>query len=191
MVFLKIKHKKFKRIRIHRLVAFYFIENPDPKRKTQVNHTDGNKLNNTMWNLEWVTPKENVQHAFSTGLHPIYTCEKASHAQKTNKEIELICQFMIKFPYVSLKKVSELFDIGYATLQNLRLHRSWKEISSKYDFKLKHDIYANIKLANKIDKMLLAGMKIKYVMKHIKWPEYYTEQKKYNSVYYRKTKLKL
>ena len=81
---------------------------------------------------------------------------------------------------ISIPKIDEKFGKEY-----------WEDISSKYDFKLKHDIYANIKLANKIDKMLLAGMKIKYVMKHIKWPEYYTEQKKYNSVYYRKTKLKL
>lgn len=44
------------------MVARQFIENLDPT-KTQVNHKDGNKQNNCVDNLEWVTPKENVEHS--------------------------------------------------------------------------------------------------------------------------------
>lgn len=47
---------------VHTLVARQFIENLDPT-KTQVNHKDGNKQNNCVDNLEWVTPKENVEHS--------------------------------------------------------------------------------------------------------------------------------
>ena len=51
---------------VHTLVATAFIPNPDKKRC--VNHIDGNKQNNAVWNLEWVTHKENNQHAIRTGL---------------------------------------------------------------------------------------------------------------------------
>lgn len=57
-------HKPF---RIHRLVAQAFIDNP--LKKLQINHKDGNKLNNTMSNLEWCTASENQIHAYKNGLH--------------------------------------------------------------------------------------------------------------------------
>lgn len=54
---------------IHRLVATTFIPNTDSK-KIFVNHIDGDKQNNRVSNLEWVTPSENCTHAYQTGLRP-------------------------------------------------------------------------------------------------------------------------
>ena len=52
---------------IHRLVAETFI--PKSNGYSEVNHKDGNKKNNNINNLEWVTRAENIKHSYATGLH--------------------------------------------------------------------------------------------------------------------------
>lgn len=59
-------NNKYKNILIHREVAKAFI--PNDNQKLDINHKDGNKLNNNVDNLEWCTRSQNVQHAYDNGL---------------------------------------------------------------------------------------------------------------------------
>lgn len=60
------KDRRLKHVFVHRILALTWIDNP--QNKPYVNHRDGNKLNNLLDNLEWVTAKENTTHAHATGL---------------------------------------------------------------------------------------------------------------------------
>ena len=64
-----LKNGKYKYIRTHRIVAQTFI--PNEMNKKEVNHKDGNKLNNCVDNLEWVTSSENQKHAYNLGLQTV------------------------------------------------------------------------------------------------------------------------
>ena len=72
----------------HRLVAIAFIPNPD--NKEQVNHKDGNKQNNHVDNLEWMTGTENQRHSWETGLRKKRFGEQSPRSKvsdATRKEI--------------------------------------------------------------------------------------------------------
>lgn len=82
---------------VHVLVAEAFLDKPNGK--VEVNHKDGNKLNNCVDNLEWVTHRENIQHSFRLGLHkyPDSTymkqlAMKASVASKARSAKPVLCE---------------------------------------------------------------------------------------------------
>ena len=64
--YLSFKYKN-KKVLLHRYLAELHLPNPD--NLPQINHKDGNKLNNDLDNLEWVSQRDNLHHAMDMGLH--------------------------------------------------------------------------------------------------------------------------
>lgn len=96
----RIKGRHYK---IHRLVAETFIPNPENKR--EVNHKDGNKLNNRADNLEWATRSENQKHAYKVGLQKPSKKQKQA-VSKWNKEhrIKKVYQYNLNGELIKIHK---------------------------------------------------------------------------------------
>lgn len=83
---LSLEKAKTVTVKVHRVVAQAFVDNT--AGKTQVNHIDGDKTNNRVENLEWVTNYENRIHALETGLHA--SGSRSPHARMTEAQILVI-----------------------------------------------------------------------------------------------------
>lgn len=113
------------RIAVHRMVAIAFIENPD--NKEYVNHINGNKLNNRVDNLEWVTASENSIHAVATGLSPIG--EAKTLAKLTEKDV-----LEIQAAFEAGEKdfvLAEKYGVTSGVINSIRLGKTWKHVSGK------------------------------------------------------------
>ena len=98
---------------VHRLVAMAFIENPENRKA--VNHIDGNRTNNKVENLEWVTAKENVIHSFKFGKRKI--CKKVpKNTLLTDFQISQINKLREVY---TVNQIAKLFNIEYQSLKNI------------------------------------------------------------------------
>ena len=109
---------------IHRLVAEEHI--PNPENKPQVNHKDGDKHNNHMDNLEWVTSSENARHAFDKGLKIPRKGEDRPTAKLTNEQaIELINDIKLG---ATTTQLATKYGLHSRYVSLIRHKKRWKHI---------------------------------------------------------------
>ena len=100
----------FKKYLVHRLVADAFLQNPE--NKPYVNHKDGNKTNNCVDNLEWVTPSENIKHAYDNDLIHQNRGENNIQCKLTDDDVAWIKSHVIKGDKnFGCKAISKMFGV--------------------------------------------------------------------------------
>lgn len=110
--------------RVHRLVAKAFI--PNPENKPQINHIDGNKVNNRWTNLEWNTNLENSHHAIRTGLTKVDYGENSRLAKLTNTQVkEIRAKIARGMPMVKLIKE---YGLAKSTMYDIKNNITYKDI---------------------------------------------------------------
>jgi hypothetical protein len=143
---------------VHRLVAHAFIPNPD--ELPMVNHKDGNKCNNLLENLEWISPSDNVRHSYDTGLNT---------SNRRVFQYTITGKFVAEYP--SATKAAEQNNFDLSSVKSTSLKNENKELSERhltcYDFIWKYpppgavpadlkleiiSIFKAAKLVDKVDK---------------------------------------
>lgn len=112
--------KDFKQV--HRLVAIAFI--PNPENKPQVNHVNGDKTDNRVENLQWMTEQENIAHSVENGLRPLG--EKNPSAVLTEAQV-----LEIRATYgktLTRKEAMEKYGISRGCLAGITRGKTWKHL---------------------------------------------------------------
>lgn len=123
-------NKNNKKVSVHRLVAIAFIDNPD--NLPEVNHKDGDKTNNNVDNLEWVTSSMNDYHAYLIGIKTAKHGDESHLAKYKRKNVIYACELMESGEY-TLPEISKMTSIDIAMLYCIRNRKSWINISKFYD----------------------------------------------------------
>ena len=110
--------KQKKTFRINIAVAETFI--PNPENKPQVNHKDGNKLNNYVDNLEWSTSSENMLHAYQTGLETGTKGCDHPESKLTENDVKFIKEHYIpRDKLYGTRALGRMFGVSHATISKI------------------------------------------------------------------------
>lgn len=109
---------------VHRLVAEQFI--PNPNNLPQVNHIDGDKTNNCVDNLEWVTNGQNRKHAIENNLQ---ICgEDCKNSVLTEKDV----YFIYKNQHLKGTELARILGKKRQTINNVLQGKTWKKQMKRY-----------------------------------------------------------
>ena len=120
---------KGKNLYVHRLVAQAFLENPN--NLEEVNHKDGNKWNNNVDNLEWVSKSENAKHAFDLGLRNIsgYTRYKVAQSGHMFSQMDIDLIFEMYAEGMSKKEIAQKMGCYDSTICNILNGKTYNQIN--------------------------------------------------------------
>ena len=134
-VSLRTTNSKFRMHLVHRLVAENFIYGRK-QNENQVNHINGIKTDNDMYNLEWCTAKENMKHAYENGLANNYGDN--NYLSKLNSiQVNRICELLSKgyrYKDILVDLNLEITDNNLDMIGNIYRGIAWKHISKNYIF---------------------------------------------------------
>ena len=117
---------------VHRLILETFCPNENSD-KLQVNHKDGDKTNNHISNLEWVTCKQNVQHGYETGLyHNIGDNNNGEHKLCTKQVLEIIDLLLSK--KMTIQAIANKYNVSKFAIESIKYKRTWKHLTKNIDF---------------------------------------------------------
>ena len=135
MACLRCVDNKSRNIKIHKIVAELFV----PGRTitlNEVNHKDGDKENNSMWNLEWTSRSANIRHGFENGLIPVMRGSRNGMTIYDEKTVRLVCERLIMFggsinrTFKYLK--SSGINIDRNLVMDIKYKKRWRHISDEY-----------------------------------------------------------
>lgn len=110
---------------VHRMVCWAF-HGPPPFPKAEVNHLDGNKLNNNDWNLEWSTRSKNIKHSFDKLNHPRLQGSKNPFSDLTEELVLKIREELIQG--IRGAELARKYRVAPTTISSIKLRKSWKHI---------------------------------------------------------------
>ena len=109
---------------VSRLVAKYFI--PNPENKPHVNHIDNNPSNNHVSNLEWVTHRENMRHAANQGRMSHYG-EANPYSKLTEKEVSEIRR-LYEGGGMRQKDIGNMFGVSQRMVSLIARRENWPHV---------------------------------------------------------------
>lgn len=118
-------------IGVHRIVAYAFI--PNPNNLSEVNHIDGIKHHNSMYNLEWVDRLYNMQHAYKTGLNKNEFGFNARHNIYPKSAIISVIE-ALKTDASNMSKISRQTGVPVDTIFLIKVGRRYQDIAKELNF---------------------------------------------------------
>ena len=119
------------RFSVHRLILETF--NPvDNMRELQVNHIDGNKQNNALSNLEWVTCSENIKHAYANKLHS-QTGSRNAASKLTEGQVLEIIDLLLQRKY-TYAEIGAKYGVNEDTIGAIKRKQNWTFLTKDISF---------------------------------------------------------